>query len=594
MLSRVAESLYWTARYIERAEDVTRILDVNFHTLLDMQVEDRGQAWRQIVQLLGDEDAYAEHYDSATAIDVSDWVLWHDGNPNAVVNCITLARENARSVREQISGEMWEAINKLFLLVRGADRRAVSRGPRAFFEQLRNCAHLFQGTADATMTHGEPYEFIRLGLQLERAATTVRVVGVALPGRGRARRGRSARARQLIALLESCSAFEAFVKRHGTLVRAGHDRGRADPLGRLPPRRPLLPRRAASTPSTRISTDQGLPHRHPRPARRPTSPTARSRTCRAGGDPDPRPAPHRASTRPATRSRRRTSRAAPFRRRARDAGGAAAAMWLTVEHVTRFSYDGPINEAYTELRLKPAHRDGQRCSSFTLETEPRGVSVDEYRDRFGNTVHHFDVLEPHTTLGVTARSEVWTPEQFVDDESAPSLLDRWDLLRASRYVPLRDAIADLAGRGRRQRRALATAHAVMAAVRARMTYETGSTDVETLADEALAAGHGVCQDFAHVMIGVCRLKGIPARYVSGYLFDANVRGGTARRPRTPGSTSSTGPRLGLARPDARPRADRSYVRVGVGRDYADVPPTRGVYKGQANEELEVAVRIREL
>ena len=98
MLSRVAESLYWTARYVERAEDVTRILDVNFHTLLDMQVEDRSQAWRQIVQLLGDEDAFAEHYDSATALDVSDWVLWHDGNPNAVVNCITLARENARSV----------------------------------------------------------------------------------------------------------------------------------------------------------------------------------------------------------------------------------------------------------------------------------------------------------------------------------------------------------------------------------------------------------------------------------------------------------------------------------------------------------------
>ena len=122
---------------------------------------------------------------------MSDWVLWHDGNPNAVANCITLARENARSVREQISGEMWEAINKLFLLVRGANRRAVSRGPHAFFEELRNGAHLFQGSADATMTHGDPYEFIRLGLQLERAAKTVRIVGLALPGRGRARPRRS-------------------------------------------------------------------------------------------------------------------------------------------------------------------------------------------------------------------------------------------------------------------------------------------------------------------------------------------------------------------------------------------------------------------
>jgi len=269
-------------------------------------------------------------------------------------------------------------------------------------------------------------------------------------------------------------------------------------------------------------------------------------------------------------------------------------MWLTVEHTTRFSYDDPINEAYTELRLKPTHQDGQRCSSFQLETEPRGVVVDEYHDRFGNTVHHFDVLESHTALGVTARSEVWTPEHFVDDESAPSLLDRWDLLQASRYVPLRDAIAELAGQIDRNDASLGTANDVMAAVRERMTYETGSTDVETLANEALAAGHGVCQDFAHVMLGVCRLKGIPARYVSGYLFDP--------KPEANGDTAShawvdvfDGERGWVSLDPTHDREQTEYyVRVGVGRDYADVPPTRGVYKGQASEELAVAVRIREL
>ena len=113
---------------------------------------------------LGDEPAYREHYDAYTAQDVAEWVLWHDGNPSAVASCITLARENARSVREQISGEMWEAINGLFLLVGRANRRAAVRGPHAFFEELRNGTHRFQGTADATMTHGEPYEFLQLGL----------------------------------------------------------------------------------------------------------------------------------------------------------------------------------------------------------------------------------------------------------------------------------------------------------------------------------------------------------------------------------------------------------------------------------------------
>ena len=593
MLSRVAESLYWTARYVERAEDVTRLLDVNFHALLDAQVEDRGQTWLQIVQLLGDEERYREHYDEATAINVSDWVLWHDGNPNAVANCITLARENARSVREQISGEMWEAINKLFLLVRGANRRAVSRGPHAFFEELRNGAHLFQGSADATMTHGDPYEFIRLGLQLERASKTVRIVASRYPIAVALDRADPARARQLIALLESCSAFEAYVKRHGTLFEPIPIAEELDPLGRLPARGAVLPR---GQPRRRLadlerpgsaSPDHRTPRRFARVRRG-------RRHLRRGSDPDAARAPDGDP-----RCRRGSHEGVlleprPPDRRARDAGGTATAMWLTVEHVTRFAYDASINEAYSEIRLKPAHRDGQRCSSFALGTEPRGVSISEYRDRFGNVVHHFDVLESHQNLVVTARSEVWTPEVFVDDEAAPSLLDRWDLLRESRYVPLEGSVAELAATIDSTEPSLETAHTLMTAVRGRMKYETGSTHVRTLADEALSAGHGVCQDFAHVLIGVCRLHGIPARYVSGYLYD----------PRASGNGNSAShawvdvwePGRGWVSLDPthdREQTDR-YVRVGVGRDYADVPPTRGVYKGKAKEELEVAVRIREL
>jgi uncharacterized alpha-E superfamily protein len=216
MLSRVAESLYWTARYLERAEDVTRLLDVNFHALLDSPVDDRGEAWLRIVGLLGDEEPFAEHFEEATAASVAEWVLWHDGNPNAVINCVTLARENARSVREQISGEMWEAINKLFLLVRGANRRTVSRGPHTFFEQLRNGTYLFQGAADATMTQGEPFEFIRLGLHLERAATTVRIVRSGYPAAVALQEDNPARVQALLSILKCCGAWEAFVRRHGT------------------------------------------------------------------------------------------------------------------------------------------------------------------------------------------------------------------------------------------------------------------------------------------------------------------------------------------------------------------------------------------
>ena len=218
MLSRVAESLYWTARYVERAEDVARLLDVNFHALLDAQVEDRGQAWQQLVALLGDEALYREHFEEYTAASVADFLLWHPGNPNAVGSCVALARENARSVREQISGEMWEAINRLYLLVRSESRSSTTRGPHAFFDQLRTGAHLFQGTTDATMLHGELREFIQLGLHLERATTTVRVVAARYPVAAGLPEDSPARSMELISLLKSCSAFEAYLKYRGTAL----------------------------------------------------------------------------------------------------------------------------------------------------------------------------------------------------------------------------------------------------------------------------------------------------------------------------------------------------------------------------------------
>jgi uncharacterized alpha-E superfamily protein len=260
MLSRVAESLYWTARYVERAEDVTRLLDVNFHALLDAQVTDRGGAWQQIITLLGDEAPYKEHFDDYEASTVSDWVLWHEGNPNSIASCIALARENARSVREQISGEMWETINKLFLLVRGANRDAVSRGPHVFFEQLRNGTHLFQGAAAATMTHGDPYEFIRLGLHLERATKTVRIVSSHYPRAMWHAHDDPGRAQALISLLKSCSAFEAYIKRHGTLFEPV---AVAEELVRSPdfPRSVLYCLATCRTAVGRISNDQGAPHR---------------------------------------------------------------------------------------------------------------------------------------------------------------------------------------------------------------------------------------------------------------------------------------------------------------------------------------------
>ncbi len=210
MLSRTAEALYWMARYIERAEDMTRLLAVNFNALLDTQPEDSRQGWQPLVTITGDEALFTEVYGEATSSAIIEFLLWHPLNPNAVTSCINRARENARSVREQISSEMWEHINRLYLLTRDANHEAVLTSPSELFREVRDGSQAFQGITSATLTHGEPYQFIQLGLYLERADKTARILDAKYLYINRLERDSAETALQLIALLRSCSAFEPF------------------------------------------------------------------------------------------------------------------------------------------------------------------------------------------------------------------------------------------------------------------------------------------------------------------------------------------------------------------------------------------------
>jgi len=215
MLARVAESLNWMARYIERAEDVTRLLAVNFNALLDTAAVDGYAGWEPIVTMNGDAALFHEIYGAADAQAVIEFLLWHPLNPNAVTACVTRARENARSVRERISSEMWEHINRLYFMVREVDRAEVIRSPHEFFRQVRDGSQAFQGVTQATMTHDEPFEFIRLGTHLERTDKTVRLLEAKYLDVSRLPVGSAETALQLIALLRSCSAFEPFRRAPG-------------------------------------------------------------------------------------------------------------------------------------------------------------------------------------------------------------------------------------------------------------------------------------------------------------------------------------------------------------------------------------------
>lgn len=265
-------------------------------------------------------------------------------------------------------------------------------------------------------------------------------------------------------------------------------------------------------------------------------------------------------------------------------------MRLQIEHKTLFTYDEPITEAYTEMRLKPSDVGGQHCLSFSLVTEPRG-NVMQYTDRFGNDVRHYDVLMSHQKVSVTAISEVLTPQVLQDVEHTLSPLDEHDYLTSTEYCPIDDDIRVFAQPHVVEGDPFNTANAIMWAIFNQFKYEPGATNVETNAHQVLNLKRGVCQDFAHLMISSCRSIGIPTRYVSGYLYDpAHVGLNAASHAWVDVFISGTG-WIAMDPTHDRQQTER-YVRVGVGRDYADVPPTRGTYKGKGEEDLDVHVSVR--
>jgi uncharacterized alpha-E superfamily protein len=219
MLSRVAESLYWTGRYIERAEDTSRLLHVNFHGMLDADLPDRGRAWRDLIVFLGREDVFSEHFSEYTAASVAEFVLWHPANPDAVTACVARARENARGAREQISSEMWEHLNRLHLVVSRSRPAAVLASPHDFFVRIREGSHAFQGVMKATLPRGEAYEFLELGAHLERADATSRLLSVKVPALTAAE-PESVTHAWLSNLLKSCGSYEAYRKQESDDLRA--------------------------------------------------------------------------------------------------------------------------------------------------------------------------------------------------------------------------------------------------------------------------------------------------------------------------------------------------------------------------------------
>ena len=219
MLSRVADSVYWLARQIERAENVARFLDVNHHLSLDTSSLDA--QWEPLIQTSGDLDLFRTHYGEVfTEENVIRFLAFDSVNPNSILSCVNRARENARGVREAISSEMWVQVNTFYHDVRNAGGwDGIRESPHAFFNSVKLDSHLFTGVTDTTMSHGEAWHFMRVARNLERADKTTRLMDmkyfILLPQGVDV--GSPLDDVQWMAVLKSASALEMYRKKHGPM-----------------------------------------------------------------------------------------------------------------------------------------------------------------------------------------------------------------------------------------------------------------------------------------------------------------------------------------------------------------------------------------
>lgn len=285
-------------------------------------------------------------------------------------------------------------------------------------------------------------------------------------------------------------------------------------------------------------------------------------------------------------------------------------MYYSIRHVTKFRYSAHVSESLMEARMQPRSDGPQRCLSFQLMVQPK-TRVQFYRDYLGNTVHHFDVPGRHKQLSIVADALVDVqPAATLPDSLAAGAWEELDeMIAAGDYIEmlmpshfgqstelLEQFAEELGVESRhkaRQRDPLEFVLELNALLYNKIAYVPKSTRVDSPIDHALESRQGVCQDFAHVMIGLTRRIGIPCRYVSGYLFHKAGDKTRSAEGATHAWVETLLPGVGWVGfdPTNNVLVDERHVRTSVGRDYADVPPTKGVFKGSAESQLLVSVRV---
>jgi transglutaminase-like putative cysteine protease len=279
-------------------------------------------------------------------------------------------------------------------------------------------------------------------------------------------------------------------------------------------------------------------------------------------------------------------------------------LLLSISHLTKYTYEGKVKDSFNEARLQPITDYLQQCREFAFRITPDSP-VRDYPDFYANCVHYFDVPEPHEILEVEANSVVQTtPEnrgpvpavgsQALQEHSVKD--HHFDFLHSSEFVSLgaevwREAVDALPG-GITD--VWSDTMKIGDYIHSNYKYTPLSTNVNTRAAEVVKKKQGVCQDFAHLMLGICRTHFIPARYVSGYFLNQHKLPGEIEASHAWIEVFIPGYGWKGYDPTHRRVPDTRYVKLAVGRDYGDIRPVGGTFRGKGTRKMDVVVSVQRL
>lgn len=618
MLSRVANSLYWMSRNAERAENNARILDVQLLQMIEASDEElvRDDDWKLIYEICASTDMM-EYIKSLPAYNEDQLVYYlamEEENFNSVASCVRFIRENARVSRDHITDDYWEVWNRCYLALQDMETENLSvREMQQFLQKVKNTALTSQGIVESSMSRGVEYQMIKIGKWLERAEKTARILNVVCErALAREEAQQSEDYYYWLAALRMTNGYDAYLKVNPpkmdpSLVlsflvsNSNFPRSIRYCLDHMREAIVKLENGKVSHYSwelfakiDQLTADfdnfnfQELEHEDMMQFLNDFQ-----NGCNEIGqvfsktyyliDPD---SENYTSTQTQTASAK-----------------GITSMKYKIEHTNIFKYDTIVDQSMNTIRLKPRTDEVQRLLSYRAEITPASLTK-EHIDIWGNNVETFFIAEHHQHLEVKTTSIVsiqkspfihqidYSPEMRAIFHSKLFGEHYLAYLSNTAYTYLNpEQIMQIDRELGKFDNPVQYALDVMNYIHDHFTYNGESTDVSTKASESFGLRKGVCQDITHVMLGILRSKHIPARYVSGYLYvgeNSALVGDAASHAWVEVMVPGVG-WVGLD-PTNNIEALENHIRVGVGRDYNDVSPVQGVYRG-GSQSLDVKVSV---